>query len=167
MPKAIATLLLTTCFFACGTQPPEASGVQRIVATDAETRVSLILTGPKGIRGAITTSDPAYFAVQVQVDGPADGVAFLNVDNPHPNGCNLSSHLPAYLLLDEIGGAEVEAWVTFWAEEACAFSIQVHAASDYTGQYKDPDTDEFRSYLLKGKIDSTRAQISFRNLGAS
>ena len=63
---------------------PEASGVQRVVATDAETRVSLILKGPKGIRGAITTSGPAYFAAQIQVDGPAHGaqIRFRNLDAP-------------------------------------------------------------------------------------
>ncbi len=167
MTRAIATVLLTTWLLGCGSREPVPSGSQSIDAIGSGEKVGLLLAGPEGVRGPITPSDPAYFTVQVHVNGPALGMAYVSVDNPHPGGCNFSAHLPAYLALDASGEAEVEARVTFWAAQACSFDIHARAASDYEGEYKDPDTDEFRSFVLKGDIDTAHAQITFRNLGAS
>ena len=151
----------------CSPKKPEASGTQRLETTGAREQMKLLLSGPEGVVGGVTPSEPAYFQVRLSVQGPADGMSIVRVANPNPSGCNLTGQLPAYLALGENGAASLDAWVTFWAAKECSFEVEAESGTQYSGEYRDQDTGEFRTYRLSGAVDSTRLNVTFANLDPS
>lgn len=156
--------LLGSALVGCSGSEPMASGTQRLEATGPDDRTMVSMNGPEGVAGGVTRSEPAYFPIELRVEGPPDTMSVIRVPNPNPRGCNVTGGLPAYALLDGSGQARVEAFVTFWAERECRFEVVAETATDYEGYRPDPDTGKFMDYMLSGDVDAATLSVAFTNL---
>jgi len=166
-PRWLAAASVAVAAFGCSGAEPGPSGAQELDAMGPRGQTLLSVSGPEGVEGGVTRSEPAYFEIELAVGGPAGAMSVIRVPNPHPRGCNVSGGLPAYAELDEGGTARVQAWVTFWAADACEFEVVAETGTDYQGYRPDPDTGKFLDYELAGERDAATLSVSFANLDPS
>jgi len=164
---AAASVAVAVAASGCSGTEPAPSGAQALESMGPRGQTTLSVSGPEGVRGGVTRSEPAYFSIELAVAGPAGAMSVIRVPNPHPRGCNVSGGLPAYAELDGSGTARVEAWVTFWAADACEFEVVAETGMDYRGYRPDPDTGRFLDYELSGESDAATLSVSFAHLDPS
>jgi len=155
---------LVATSFACSGADPMPSGTQRLEERGPRGQTKVSVSGPEGITGGVTRSEPAYFSIELAVEGPSAAMSVIRVPNPSPRGCNVTGGLPAYAELDGSGSARVEAFVTFWDEERCEFEVVAETGTEYEGYRPDPNTGKFVDYELSGARDAARVSVSFANL---